>query len=51
MSIYSFSALGAIGLGPVIAGWIEMNPHLEWRWIQWIHMMFVPPAALLHFGH
>jgi len=41
MSIYSLAAVGGTGLGPVAAGWVEMNPHLQWRWIQWIHMMFV----------
>lgn len=39
MAIYSFAAMGGTGLGPVAAGWIEMNPRLEWRWIQWISMM------------
>lgn len=45
MSIYALVAVGGTGLGPVAAGWIEMNPHLQWRWIQWIHMMSVsaPP--------
>lgn len=48
MSIYSLAALGGTGLGPVVAGWVEMNPHLQWRWIQWIHMMYVysPPPFL-----
>lgn len=41
MSIYSLAALGGTGLGPVVAGWVEMNPRLQWRWIQWIHMMHV----------
>src|SRR5258707_11537833 len=41
MSIYSLAAVGGTGLGPVAAGWVEMNPRLQWRWIQWIHMMFV----------
>lgn len=39
MSIYSLAAVGGTGLGPVVAGWVEMNPRLGWRWIQWIHMM------------
>lgn len=43
MSIFSVAALGGTGLGPVIAGWVEMNPRLEWRWIQWIQMMFASP--------
>lgn len=39
MSIYSVAAVGATGLGPAFAGYVEMNPRLEWRWIQWIHLM------------
>jgi len=39
MSIYSTAALGATALGPVVGGWIQMNPHLGWRWIQWIPVM------------
>jgi hypothetical protein len=41
MALFSLAALGGTGIGPVFAGWIEMNPHLEWRWIQWIQCMFV----------
>jgi hypothetical protein len=41
MSIFAFAALGAVGLGPVVGGWVEMNPRLGWRWIQWIHTMCV----------
>jgi MFS family permease len=41
MSVYSLAAVGGTGLGPVAAGWVEMNSRLRWRWIQWIHMMFV----------
>ncbi|KAF4610850.1 hypothetical protein D9613_006630 [Agrocybe pediades] len=39
MSIFAVVAVGGTGLGPVYAGWIEMNPNLEWRWIQWIQMI------------
>ncbi|RDB16005.1 Efflux pump atB [Hypsizygus marmoreus] len=39
MSIFAVCALGGTGLGPIYAGWIEMNPRLEWRWIQWIQMI------------
>ncbi|THH29523.1 hypothetical protein EUX98_g4677 [Antrodiella citrinella] len=39
MSIFSLAAVGGTGLGPVFAGYVEMNPRLEWRWIQWIHLM------------
>ncbi|KAF5384638.1 hypothetical protein D9757_007464 [Collybiopsis confluens] len=39
MSLFSFAAVGGVGIGPVCAGWIEMNPRLQWRWIQWIEMI------------
>ncbi|TFK67701.1 MFS general substrate transporter [Pluteus cervinus] len=39
MSIFAFAAVGGTGLGPLFSGWVEMNPHLEWRWIQWIQMI------------
>ncbi|KAJ6458107.1 MFS polyamine transporter [Mycena vitilis] len=39
MAIFSAAALGGTGLGPLVAGWVEMNPNLEWRWIQWIQMI------------
>ncbi|KAF8713056.1 hypothetical protein AX14_013005 [Amanita brunnescens Koide BX004] len=40
MTIYSVATIGGTGFGPIISGWIEMNPHLRWRWIQWIQMMY-----------
>ncbi|EJD07445.1 MFS general substrate transporter [Fomitiporia mediterranea MF3/22] len=39
MAVFSIAAVSSTGTGPVFAGWIEMNRHLEWRWIQWIHLM------------
>ncbi|KAI0321592.1 major facilitator superfamily domain-containing protein [Amylostereum chailletii] len=39
MSIFAFCAIAGTGMGPVGAGWIEANPHFEWRWIQWIHVI------------
>ncbi|KDR67699.1 hypothetical protein GALMADRAFT_257977 [Galerina marginata CBS 339.88] len=39
MSIFAVMAVGGTGLAPVIAGWIEMNHKLQWKWIQWIQMM------------
>ncbi|KAF8159888.1 MFS polyamine transporter [Crassisporium funariophilum] len=39
MAIFALTAVGGTGLGPVVAGWIEMNPKLEWKWIQWIQMI------------
>ena len=43
MSIFVLIGFGGNGLWPVYSGWIEMNPKLEWKWIQWIHMMQVIP--------
>ncbi|CCM02601.1 uncharacterized protein FIBRA_04704 [Fibroporia radiculosa] len=37
MSFFAAAAIGGTGLGCVASGWIEQNPHLGWRWIQWIH--------------
>lgn len=47
MSIFAFFALGGTGFGPVYSGWIEMNPKLEWRWIQWIHIIISAGYLLL----
>jgi hypothetical protein len=41
MSIFTFIVIGSAGAGPVAAGWIEQNPHLRWRWIQWVTFMCV----------
>jgi len=40
MALFAFMAVAMTGLGPAIAGWISANPHLQWRWIQWISAMF-----------
>ena len=40
MASFAAGAIGATGVGSLMAGWIEQNPHLEWRWIQWIHAMY-----------
>ncbi|KAG1738858.1 major facilitator superfamily domain-containing protein [Suillus paluster] len=37
MSLYALAVVASSGFGPMVAGWIEANPSLEWRWIQWIH--------------
>ena len=37
MSLFAVAALGATGLGPAIAGWIEQS--LGWRWIQWLQII------------
>lgn len=49
MSIFALTAIGGTGIGPVYAGWMEMNSRLEWKWIQWIQMMFV--ARFLSFKY
>ncbi|KIJ20594.1 hypothetical protein PAXINDRAFT_66333, partial [Paxillus involutus ATCC 200175] len=36
MALFAIAAIGATGVGPLLAGWIESNKQLEWRWIQWI---------------
>ncbi|KAF8836966.1 MFS general substrate transporter [Paxillus ammoniavirescens] len=36
MALFAIAAIGATGVGPLLAGWIESNNQLEWRWIQWI---------------
>ena len=41
MSIFSLMAIGGTGFSPVYSRWIEINPKLEWKWIQSIHMMQV----------
>ncbi len=43
MSVFAVMALAGPGIGCVAAGWIEQNPHLEWRLIQWLHVMCVRP--------
>ncbi|KAF5355343.1 hypothetical protein D9758_006075 [Tetrapyrgos nigripes] len=39
MCIFAVVALGFTGVGPMFAGWVEMNSNLQWRWIQWIQMI------------
>ncbi|OAX41055.1 MFS general substrate transporter [Rhizopogon vinicolor AM-OR11-026] len=39
MSIFSLTILSSMGLGPTVAAWIEANPSLGWRWIQWVHVI------------
>ncbi|KAF5363708.1 hypothetical protein D9756_001127 [Leucocoprinus leucothites] len=47
MSIFSIVALAGNGFGPLIAGWIELNPRLEWRWIQWIQLIYAGTYVIL----
>ncbi|KAJ7936309.1 major facilitator superfamily domain-containing protein, partial [Mycena leptocephala] len=46
VAIFSAAAVGGLALGPLAAGWVEMNPKMEWRWIQWIQMMCVSSPGL-----
>ena len=39
MALFTLIVIGATGLAPVYAGWIAINPKLEWKWLQWVHMM------------
>ncbi|KAF8993764.1 MFS general substrate transporter [Cyathus striatus] len=39
MALFALMAVGGNGIGPFVGGWIEANPKLEWRWIQWIQMI------------
>jgi hypothetical protein len=36
MAAFGAVAIGSTGLGAVVMAWVEANPRLEWRWIQWI---------------
>ncbi|KAI0039492.1 MFS general substrate transporter, partial [Auriscalpium vulgare] len=47
MSIFAVAAVGSTGLGPVAAGWIQANPHLQWRWIQWLHVIVTALCLVL----
>lgn len=47
MSIFTFWVTLGPGLAPVIFSWVEANPKLEWRWIQWFQMS-ESPAKVAH---
>ncbi|KAJ8583933.1 MFS general substrate transporter [Rhizopogon salebrosus TDB-379] len=36
MAVFSFVNMVTNGLGSIISGWLELDPNLQWRWIQWI---------------
>lgn len=40
MSVFSLMAVGGTSFAPVPMGFVEANPNLEWRWIQWIQAIF-----------
>ncbi|KAF8159891.1 major facilitator superfamily domain-containing protein, partial [Crassisporium funariophilum] len=39
MAFFSLLAFAGNGLGALAGGWIEENVKLQWRWIQWIHLI------------
>ncbi|TFK52049.1 MFS general substrate transporter [Heliocybe sulcata] len=47
MSIFAFAAIASSGLGAACTGWIEQNPHLEWRWIQWVSLIVAGVYVLM----
>ncbi|KAJ7065421.1 major facilitator superfamily domain-containing protein [Mycena amicta] len=47
MSIFTVTALASNGFGPLFSGWVEQNPRLEWRWIQYIHMILSALCGIL----
>ncbi|KAJ7147629.1 MFS polyamine transporter [Mycena crocata] len=47
MSIFTAAVFAGNALGPVVSGWVEENPHLGWRWIQYIHMICFGACMIL----
>lgn len=47
MSLFSLVNMTCTGFGPMVSGWIEFDPHLQWRWIQWLHAMLHSPLFIL----
>ncbi|PPQ85275.1 hypothetical protein CVT25_010048 [Psilocybe cyanescens] len=39
MALYTLFAFMGNGVGAIVAGWVEENQRLQWRWIQWIHLI------------
>ncbi|OAX38745.1 MFS general substrate transporter, partial [Rhizopogon vinicolor AM-OR11-026] len=46
MSTFAFSSIFSLGLGSVFGGLIAASPHLGWRWVQWVHVMFAGAFVL-----
>ncbi|KAG9309457.1 major facilitator superfamily domain-containing protein [Chiua virens] len=40
MSLFALVNMACTGLGPMVSGWVEHDPRLRWRWIQWLHAIF-----------
>ncbi|WVR06701.1 hypothetical protein IAU60_003733 [Kwoniella sp. DSM 27419] len=49
MSLFTLSVVVGPGLGGATMCWTEANPHLEWRWIGWIQMMFLVMEPVVTF--
>ena len=41
MAFFTLMAVGGTSFAPVVAAWVEKNPDLEWRWIQWIQIIII----------
>ncbi|KXN86715.1 Polyamine transporter 3 [Leucoagaricus sp. SymC.cos] len=41
MAFFSLISIFTLGVGPVMDGWVEMNPKLEWNRVEWIQMTWV----------
>ncbi|KAG1731631.1 major facilitator superfamily domain-containing protein, partial [Suillus paluster] len=46
MSLFAFTSLFSFGLGSAFGGLIAASPHLGWRWVQWVHVMFAGAFVL-----
>ncbi|KAJ8579897.1 MFS general substrate transporter [Rhizopogon salebrosus TDB-379] len=46
ISLLAFTSIFSTGLGSVFGGLIASNPHLGWRWVQWVHVMFAGAFVL-----
>lgn len=45
MALLALSVFVGAGIGSFTSGWVVMDTRLEWRWIQWISLMFVHPTS------
>ncbi|TXT07257.1 hypothetical protein VHUM_03427 [Vanrija humicola] len=41
MALFGFCAVFGTGFGAVTMAWVEVEPHLGWRWIQWIQFIIL----------
>ncbi|KIJ65179.1 hypothetical protein HYDPIDRAFT_167441 [Hydnomerulius pinastri MD-312] len=40
MAFFTLVNMTCTGFGPMVSGWVELDPRLQWRWIQWLHAIF-----------